>query len=93
MMTANLQTKIDENQKKKADDLFKRLGTSTNEAIRIFIAKALEVGGFPFDLQIEEVPTEETLQAFREADEIALDINRQHYNASDKEKFFEDLRS
>lgn len=42
---------------KKADEVFSELGTTTNEAIKIFLKMSVNSKGFPFELKLPEVTT------------------------------------
>lgn len=54
---AALQIRIDDELKKKSDDLFKALGTDTNSAVKIFLAQAVAKNGFPFEIKrVEQNP-------------------------------------
>lgn len=50
-MSSTIQIRVDDELKKKSDELFKDLGTDTTTAIRIFLTQALAVNGFPFDIK------------------------------------------
>lgn len=50
----NIQVRVEDTMKEKADDLFKSLGTSTNEAIKIFLQAAINNDGFPFEVKRPE---------------------------------------
>jgi len=45
---STLQIRVDNTLKADADALFGELGMDTATAVRVFIKKALETGGFPF---------------------------------------------
>lgn len=49
----NVQVRIDDETKAKVDKIFKEIGTTTNEAIKIFLKMSVNKKGFPFDLQLE----------------------------------------
>ncbi len=53
-MSSTIQIRVDDDLKKKADELFKELGTDTTSAIRIFLTQAVAINGFPFE--IKKVP-------------------------------------
>lgn len=55
LMMKNIQVRVEDTMKKKADELFQALGTSTNEAIKIFLQSAINNDGFPFELKKPEV--------------------------------------
>ena len=47
-----IQVRVDDNFKKEADKLFAELGFDTPTAIRIFLKRALDYKGIPFDVAI-----------------------------------------
>ena len=47
--TASVLTRTEPETKAAADKIFEEIGTSTSGAINIFLHKAVEIGGFPFD--------------------------------------------
>lgn len=56
--------------KKQSQELFDSLGLNTTTAINIFLKKAIEVGGIPFDVRHDEsshIPNEETIKAIEES--------------------------
>ena len=50
-MASTIQVRVDDDLKKKSDELFKDLGTDTTTAIRIFLTQALASNGFPFEIK------------------------------------------
>ncbi len=50
-MTSTIQVRVDDDLKKKSDQLFKDLGTDTTSAIRIFLTQAVANNGFPFEIK------------------------------------------
>lgn len=54
MAQKNLQVRLDERLKNRAEKIFKNIGMDTPTAIRIFLAKVIEVGGIPFLIQIKD---------------------------------------
>ena len=50
-MASTIQVRVDDDLKKKSDELFKDLGTDTTTAIRMFLTQALAVNGFPFEIK------------------------------------------
>jgi DNA-damage-inducible protein J len=66
-MTANalIQVRVDPKLKSRAAKLFSRLGLSTSEAIRLFLAQSIEEQGCSFNLH---VPNKETLKAIRDVE-------------------------
>ena len=50
-MASTIQVRVDEELKRKSDDLFRELGTDTTTAIRIFLTQAVANNGFPFEIK------------------------------------------
>ena len=50
-MASTIQVRVDDDLKKRSDELFKDLGTDTTTAIRIFLTQALAANGFPFEIK------------------------------------------
>ncbi|GHU38302.1 hypothetical protein FACS1894105_12000 [Clostridia bacterium] len=67
--SALLQVRLDEATKRKADILFADLGFDTPTAVRIFLAKAIEWEGIPFEVA-KPRPNAETLKAMLDGMEI-----------------------
>lgn len=56
-MASTIQVRVDDDIKKKSDNLFKELGTDTTTAIRMFLTQAVAHNGFPFEIKrISENP-------------------------------------
>ena len=53
-MSSTIHIPVNDDLKRKADELFKELGTDTTSAIRIFLTQAVASNGFPFE--IKKVP-------------------------------------
>ena len=75
-MASTIQVRVDDDLKKKSDELFKDLGTDTTTAIRMFLTQALAVNGFPFEIKratanpyeaLTEVEILEKLETSRES--------------------------
>lgn len=73
--------RVDDDLKKKSDELFKDLGTDTTTAIRMFLTQALAVNGFPFEIKrasanpyevLSEVEILEKLEKSRESAEKGM---------------------
>ncbi|MDO8649597.1 MAG: type II toxin-antitoxin system RelB/DinJ family antitoxin [Candidatus Peregrinibacteria bacterium] len=54
MAQRNLQVRLDENLRRRAEKVFKKIGIDTPTAIRVFFTKVADVGGIPFLLQSDE---------------------------------------
>lgn len=60
--TKNLQIRIDADLKDQADKLFEDLGTSTNDAVKMFLKKAIRTNSIPFEVSAY-TPNVETQKA------------------------------
>lgn len=60
--TTNLNIRVDEDLKRKAEAIFNELGLNMSTAMNMFLRYSVRYGGIPFDLRIEK-PNEETLSA------------------------------
>ena len=72
MSTTNLNIRVDENLKKKADKLFSELGMSMSTAMNVFLRQSVRYGGIPFDIRLD-VPNSETVEAIREVKQMKAD--------------------
>ncbi len=52
-MASTIQVRLDDDLKTRSAILFKKLGTDTTNAIRMFVVQAVEKNGFPFDIRME----------------------------------------
>lgn len=57
---ATIQVRMDSEMKENVESLYRRMGTSFAEAVRMFAAQSLIVNGLPFQLTLEK----ETASAF-----------------------------
>lgn len=62
--TSNFSMHIASHTKADLEEIFGNLGMSITEAVNIFFAKALMVGGLPFDVRLPEF-NEETMAALK----------------------------
>jgi DNA-damage-inducible protein J len=60
--TTNLNIRVDEEVKRKAEAIFNELGLNMSTAMNIFLRYSVRYGGIPFDLRIQ-MPNEETKAA------------------------------
>ena len=63
-MTKNVCMRIDEEVKKKADELFDELGLTLSAAVTIFLKQSIREGGLPFN---PSVYNKDTFEAMNEA--------------------------
>lgn len=68
-MSKTIQIRVDDNLKTASDKLFEELGTSTNEAIKMFLKKAIRTKSIPFSISINDF-NETTIEAFEEVEKI-----------------------
>ena len=74
MATAsNFSVRIDSEVKTQSEAIFNDLGLNLTTAINVFLRKAIQAGGFPFDVRLD-TPSKETLLAIQEAENISQDI-------------------
>ena len=74
MGTTNFSVRLDNDLKKQSELLYQKLGINLTTAINVFLRKSLAVGGFPFEVRVED-PNKETLLALIEAEKISTDPN------------------
>lgn len=60
--TTNLNIRVDEELKRRAEAIFAELGLNMSSAMNIFLRYCVRYGGIPFDLRLEK-PNAETLAA------------------------------
>ena len=87
--TTNFSVRMDSDIKKQCENLFSELGMTLTTAINVFLRQSLRVGGFPFDVKLEQ-PNRETIAAMREAERIVHDPDVKHY--SDVEEALRELK-
>ena len=69
MKTANFNMRMETGRKEQAEALFRTLGMTLPQAVNMFIAQSLLVGGLPFESRVPQY-SRETEEAFQEAREI-----------------------
>ena len=87
--TTNFSVRMDSDIKKQCESLYNELGINLTTAINVFLRQSLRVGGFPFDVRLDQ-PNRETVAAMAEAERIARDPGVKHY--SDVEEALRDLK-
>ena len=70
--TTNFSVRLDSDIKKQCEALYGELGVNLTTAINVFLRQSLRVGGFPFDVRMEQ-SNKETIAAMLEAERIAHD--------------------
>ncbi len=82
MKTTNFSIRLDKDLKKQVEKIYNELGMNLETAINVFLQKSVAVGGFPFDVKLEE-PNMETCLALLEADEITDNPNIKKYDVEE----------
>lgn len=77
--TTNFSVRMDSDIKKQCEAMYGELGINLTTAINVFLRKSLSVGGFPFDVRMEQ-PNKETVAAMLEAERIARDPAVKRYS-------------
>ena len=79
---ATVTARVDENVKKEAETLFKKMGLNMSTAMNLFLKKCILEQGIPFELK---VPNKETLKAIQETEDILSGkIERKGYNSAEE---------
>lgn len=76
--TTNFSVRIDSDIKKQCEAMYGELGVNLTTAINVFLRQSLRVGGFPFDVRLEQ-PNKETIAAILEAEHIIRDPSVKRY--------------
>lgn len=87
--TTNFSVPMDSDIKKKCEAMYGELGINLTTAINVFLRQSLRVGGFPFDVRIEQ-PNKDTIEAMLEAERILKDSSVKRY--SDVEEALKELK-
>ena len=89
MASTNFSVRMDSEIKKQCEALYGELGMNLTTAINVFLRQPLRVGGFPFEVRLDQ-PNKETIAAMLEAERIAKDPSIKHY--SDVEEALRELK-
>ena len=89
MASTNFSVRMDSEIKKQCEILYGELGMNLTTAINVFLRQSLRVGGFPFEVRLDQ-PNKETIAAMLEAERIAKDPSIKHY--SDVEEALQELK-
>ena len=68
--TTTISVRMDGDIKKQCEALYGELGINLTTAINVFLRQSLRVGGFPFDVRLDQ-PNKEPIAAMLEAERIA----------------------
>ncbi|HJD61417.1 MAG TPA: type II toxin-antitoxin system RelB/DinJ family antitoxin [Rickettsia endosymbiont of Columbicola hoogstraali] len=84
MNTLDIRLRIAENTKIEAEQIFKQMGMTMSEAMRIFLNQCISSSGLPFKPHVK-IPNKETLKAFEETDnKIGLTVSKNTKEIFDK---------
>ena len=86
--TTNFNFRADREVKKQSEALFGQLGVNLTTALNVFLRQAIRVGGFPFDVRLEQ-PNAETVEAIKESEKLLQDPSAKRY--ADVEDAIRDL--
>ena len=78
MASTNFSVRMDSELKKQCEALYGELGMNLTTAINVFLRQSLRVGGFPFEVRLEQ-PSAVTIAAMQEAERIARDPGTERY--------------
>ncbi|MCC8162793.1 MAG: type II toxin-antitoxin system RelB/DinJ family antitoxin [Lachnospiraceae bacterium] len=87
--STNFSVRMDSDIKKQCEALYGELGVNLTTAINVFLRQSLRVGGFPFDVRLDQ-PNKETIAAMLEAERIAHDPDVKGY--TDLDEMFAELK-
>lgn len=73
--------RIDKDVKSSCEKIYNELGINLTTAINVFLRKSISVGGFPFDVRIDDY-NKKTLEAVSEAKRISSDPNVKSYSSA-----------
>jgi len=74
---------MDSDIKKQCEAIYGELGINLTTAINVFLRQSLRVGGFPFDVRLDQ-PNKDTIVAMLEAERIAHDPSAKRYSDVDE---------
>ena len=88
MENKTINVRVDSKTKKEAQELFEKLGLNISTAINLFLNKAIDEQGIPFEIKLSK-PNKQTIKAFKEVDKMVENKTGKNFDSVDD--FFEDL--
>lgn len=70
---ATMSIRLSDNDKKEADNLFKKLGITTNSAINMFIKQSIRMQSLPFTPSLD-IPNQKLMSALEESEIIMQEL-------------------
>ncbi|WP_341790480.1 type II toxin-antitoxin system RelB/DinJ family antitoxin [Rickettsia endosymbiont of Polydrusus tereticollis] len=86
MSTVDIRVRVSEDVKVEAEEIFKQMGMTMSEAMRIFLNQCINSGGLPFKPHAKS-PNKETLDSFKQAENGEFKT----HNLNQFEKFLDDM--
>ncbi len=86
MNTVDIRLRVSADTKTEAEEIFKQMGMTMSEVMRIFLNQCINSGGLPFKPHIK-IPNKETLESFKQAENGKFES----YNLKQFEKFLDDI--
>ena len=86
MSTTDIRLRVSENIKIEAEEIFKQMGMTMSEAMRIFLNQCVNTGGLPFKPHIK-LPNQETLESFKQVENGEFET----YNLDQFENFLDKM--
>lgn len=80
---ATLQVRMDADLKEQAEELYKKLGTSFAEAVRIFARQSVQEKAIPFVIHIEEQDTDQRIGVAKGEFSVPDDIDKYNDEIAD----------
>ncbi len=80
-MASTIQVRVEDDLKNKSDELFKKLGTDTTSAIRMFLTQAVLNDGFPFEIKLKTSESERNPYSPMSEEELLLKLETSRQNA------------
>ena len=87
---ANINVRIDDNIKRKAEDVFENIGLTPSAAFNLFYVQVIRTKSIPFELRAD-IPNATTLAAMEEVDQMDKKNIGKTFNTIDE--LMEDLKS
>ena len=77
---AQVNIRIDDDLKEKAEDLFEELGLNMTTAFNMFVRQTVREGGIPFEITTKVAPiyNDETIEAMQEIEEMKSGKRKKH---------------
>ena len=88
---SSINIRIDDDVKKKAEKIFKKIGINHSIAINMFYHQVARTRSIPFPLMADEEPNEDRIEAMKEVEEMDKNINGDYKTYDNVDNLIEDL--